>query len=103
MTTRPGVWTAVPVDGLSQLELSAGGVECDGHAFLSGCLREAGAAWETHGEVDVDLHDAFVSEGSLPAGYGSGLPAGHDAYAIFDAVGPELRFRVYATVDVRLA
>jgi hypothetical protein len=99
-TSRPGVWTTVPVDGLREIELSAGGVECE--RLLAGCFREAGGSWETRGSVDVDLLDAFVSDGSLPPGHGSGLPAGHDAYAIFDAVGPELRFRVYATVDVRL-
>jgi hypothetical protein len=105
-TSRPGVWTPVNVDGLREIELSAGGVECDGHVFLSGCMREAGLVgsdWESRGSIDVDLADAFVSDGSLPPGYGNGLPAGQDAYAIFDAVGPELRFRVYATVDVRLS
>jgi hypothetical protein len=103
-TSRPGVWTTVPVDGLSRLELEAGGVECDGH-LLSGCLRESGpigSDWETSGLAEIDVRDALAQDGSLPPGFGNGLPAGHDAYATFDAVGPELKFRVYATVDLRL-
>lgn len=103
-TSRPGVWTAVSVDRRSALDLAAGGVECDWRR-LSGCLREAGSVghdWEAVARASIDLRAAFVSDGSLPPGYGTGLPAGHDAYAIFETTDDDLKFRVYATVDVRL-
>jgi hypothetical protein len=104
-TSRPGVWTRVSVDGLKRLRLQAGGVECD-WSILSHCDREAGtvgADWEASATTDVDLGDAFVSDGGLPPGYGTGLPAGHDAYAIFETTDHDLKFRVYATVDVEVA
>jgi hypothetical protein len=99
-TTRPGVWTSVPIDGLSRLELAVGGVECD-WLRLSKCPREAdGGDWQAVARTRFDLPAAFVAGGALPPGYGTGLPAGHDAYAVFDSTGHELRFRVYATLDV---
>ncbi|HEY1316627.1 MAG TPA: hypothetical protein VGF10_05380 [Gaiella sp.] len=104
-TTRPGVWTTVSVDGLAQLALQAGGVECDWQR-LSRCPREAGsvgADWEASATTRVDLGDAFVSDDALPPGYGTVLPAGHDAYAIFETTDHSLKFRVYATVDVEVA
>ncbi|MND07665.1 hypothetical protein D3C83_298020 [compost metagenome] len=52
--------------------------------------------------ASIDLRAAFVSDGALPPGYGTGLPAGHDGYAIFETTDNDLKFRVYATVDVRL-
>jgi hypothetical protein len=104
-TSRPGIWTRVSVNGLKRLRLQAGGVECD-WSILSHCDREAGtvgADWEASATTDVDLGDAFVSDGGLPPGYGTGLPAGHDAYAIFETTDHDLKFRVYATVDVEVA
>jgi len=105
-TTRPGVWTTVSVDGLKQLELQAGGVECDWQR-LSRCPREAGppigSDWQSSATTHLDLAEAFVADGSLPPGYGTALPAGHDAYAIFETTEHSLEFRVYATVDVEVA
>jgi hypothetical protein len=104
-TSRPGVWTRVSVDGLKRLRLQAGGVECD-WSILSHCEREAGAVgsdWQASATTDVDLGEAFVSDDALPPGYGTGLPAGHDAYAIFETTDHSLKFRVYATVDVEVA
>jgi hypothetical protein len=104
-TSRAGVWTTVSVDGLEQLTLQAGGVECD-WSILSHCEREAGAVgsdWQASVATQVDLGDAFVSDDALPPGYGTGLPAGHDAYAIFETTDHSLKFRVYATVDVEVA
>ena len=46
---------------------------------------------------------ALRADGSLPPGYGTTLPAGHDAYAIFETTEHSLKFRVYATVDVEVA
>jgi hypothetical protein len=103
-TSRPGVWTSVGIDGKKQLKLIAGGVECDWQR-LSHCPREAGALggdWQAAARAEIDLGDAFVSAGALPPGFGTSLPAGHDAYAIFETTEHSLKFRIYATVDVRL-
>jgi hypothetical protein len=54
-------------------------------------------------EADVELRTAFASDDALPAGYGGDLPAAHDAYAVFQTESGKVRFRVYATVDVRVA
>jgi hypothetical protein len=104
-TTRPGVWTTVSVDGLKQLTLQAGGNECDWQR-LSRCPRESGPIggdWEASATTHVDLGEAFRADGSLPSGYGTALPAGHDAYAVFETTEHDLKFRVYATVDVEVA
>ena len=102
-TTRPGIWKTVPVDGLSQLGLMVGGVECDWQR-LSKCPREAGGSdYTSVAKATVDLRAAFVQAGTLPPGFGGELPGGHDAYAVFSTDGGELRFRAYATVDVRVA
>ena len=53
-------------------------------------------------EADFDLRAAFVS-GMRCRRYGGDLPAGHDAYAVFQTTSGKVRFRVYATVDVRVA
>jgi hypothetical protein len=103
-TTRPGVWTTVGIDGKKRLELQAGGNECD-WLRLSRCPREAGPLggdWEASATAHLDLAEAFVTDGSLPPGYGSALPAGHDAYAVFETTEHSLKFRVYASIDVRL-
>ena len=101
-TTRPGIWKEVSIDGTDRLELRVGGVECDWQR-LSRCPRESGGSDHTsRATTTVDLPDAFASDDALPPGYGGGLPAGHDAYAIFETDGGEGRFRVYATVDVRV-
>ena len=34
---------------------------------------------------------------------GGDLPAGHDVYAVLQTASDKVRFRVYATVDVRVA
>ena len=38
----------------------------------------------------------------LPPAQGTGLPAGHDAYPVWETTSNYLKFRVYATVDLRL-
>jgi hypothetical protein len=104
-TSRPGVWTKVSVDGLKRLTLQAGGTECDWQR-LSRCPREGasvGADWEASATTHVELAEAFLAGGSLPPGYGTDLPAGHDAYAVFETTEHSLKFRVYATVDVEVA
>ena len=44
-----------------------------------------------------------MPSGDLPPGYGTGLPAGHDAYAVFETTNHSLKFRVYATVDIQVS
>ena len=82
-----------------------GGVECDWQR-LAQCPRESTRRQRLHLRHERQrstCERAFVRTATLPAGFGGDLPAGHDAYAVFsDDVG-ELRFRVYATVDVRVA
>lgn len=102
-TSRPGVWKSVSIDGKAGLELAVGGIECDWHT-LSGCEVEAfNTDWSALAQTTVDLRDAFVADGALPPGHGTGLPAGHDAYAVFETTEHSLKFRVYATVDVEVA
>jgi hypothetical protein len=103
-TTRPGVWTTVGIDGKKRVELVAGGTECDWQR-ISHCPRESGSVgidWQAAATTQVDLRDAFVSDDTLPPNFGTGLPAGHDAYVVFETTEDSLKFRVYATVDVRL-
>lgn len=101
-TSRPGVWGTVSIDRQFGLELFVGGDECD-WAIVSNCVQEADAAWPVSARTTVDLRQAFVPSGGLPPGYGTGLPAGHDAYAVFESGNGSLRFRVYATVDIQLS
>jgi hypothetical protein len=101
-TSRPGVWGTVSVDRRFGLELDVGGDECD-WTLLSNCVGEASAPWTALARTTIDLRDAFAPTGGLPPGYGTGLPAGHDAYAVFETEGGSLRFRVYATVDIEVS
>ena len=112
-TSRPGLLVGAPIDGRLSLDLEALAIECDG-SLMKNCMVEAGA-WPggTYGYANddytfvgvsatVDLRPAFLADGTLPAGYGSGLPAGHDAYVEWETTEHSLRYRVYATVDVRV-
>ncbi|HET9938232.1 MAG TPA: hypothetical protein VFQ28_05545 [Gaiella sp.] len=102
-TSRPGIWSTTPIDGSFRLRLLVAGVECDWQR-LSRCPREANLGdRDATAEADVELRAAFASDDALPAGYGGDLPAGHDAYAVFQTESGKVRFRVYATVDVRVA
>ena len=101
-TSRPGVWKTVSIDRQSGLELFVGGDECD-WTIISNCVREANTPWPASARTTVDLRTAFAPAGGLPPGYGTGLPAGHDAYAVFETESGSLRFRVYATVDIELS
>jgi hypothetical protein len=101
-TSRAGVWKTVSIDGLSGLGLAVGGDECDA-LWLSNCVIEVGGSWSSTARTTVDLRAALVPGGALPPGPGTGLPAGHDAYAIFETTRHSLKFRVYATVDLQVA
>jgi hypothetical protein len=102
-TTRPGIWSTASIDGSAALHLEVAGVECDWQR-LSRCPRESNLGdRDATAETDVDLRAAFVSDDALPAGYGGDLPTGHDAYAVFQTTSGKVRFRVYATVDVRVS
>lgn len=113
-TSRPGLLIGVPIDGRTSLELGAIATECD-TLLMKNCVIEAG---EWHGgnyghasgdyttvatTTIVDLRDAFVSDGALPPGSGTGLPAGQDAYVVWETTEHSLRYRVYATVDVQVS
>ena len=91
-TSRPGIWTSVPVDGTHRLTLAIAGDECDWQR-LSRCPIEAGGL-PAHASTALDLRDAFVTAGALPAE--------HDAYVVFEGTGGEFRLRAYATIDVRV-
>ena len=102
-TSRPGISKTVSIDRQFGLDLVVGGVECDWHA-INNCVREHGVnGWSAHAKTTIDLREAFAPTGDLPPGYGTGLPAGHDAYAIFETTTDSLKFRVYATVDIQVS
>lgn len=90
-TSRPGIWTTLPIDGTHRLLLSIAAAECDWQR-LSKCPIEVGGP-PTHATADLDLREAFVA--------GDALPAEHDAYVVFEGSG-EFRLRAHATVDVRV-
>lgn len=105
-TSRPGLLLGVPIDGRPSIELAALATECD-TVLMKNCLREA-ADWASgdYGHASghyttvgasttVDLRDAFVSDGALPADY--------DAYVVWETTEHSLRYRVYATVDIRVS
>ncbi len=100
---RPGVMITQSIDRLRTLELAVGGFECD-WTILKNCVTEASTGWGGFAAVaklDFDVRDA-MEIGPIPAGQGTGLPAGHDAYPVWETTTQYLKFRVYATVDVRL-
>jgi hypothetical protein len=102
-TSRPGVMVTVSADRRRAVELELGGVECDGQ-LMKNCLREAGGRdFDALAETTFDLRQAFVPSGVLPASYGNALPAGHDAYVVWQTTTDHLKLRAYATVDVRVA
>jgi hypothetical protein len=102
-TTRPGIWKTFSIDGRSRVDIAVGGVECDGQ-LLKNCVREAGGGdWDARAKTTFDLRQAFTPSGALPPGFGTGLPAGHDAYVVFEDTDDHLKLRVYATVDVQVS
>ena len=109
-TSRPGLSFGLPIDGRATLELLVRGVECDG-SLMKNCAAESGhfGSGEYAGDMyavtktTVDLRQAFVPGGALPPNYGTGLPAGHDAYVVWETTQTSLKYRVYATVDVQVA
>ena len=105
-TSRPTVTIATSIDGHVNLDLAVRGVECDA-VLIKNCVVEAGydSSGEYAGDTYVNARAAFslyallTGGGALPPGYGTGLPAGHDAYLIWENTSYDLKFRVYATVD----
>lgn len=105
-SNRPKVSLLASIDGHRKLDVSVLGVECDG-VLMKNCVVEAGhtASGEYAGDTYVNAKAAFGlpalinPEGALPPGYGTGLPAGHDGYLIWESTSYDLKFRVYATVD----
>lgn len=93
----------VPLEG-DTVDLRVRGIECDG-AGNGRCPLEVGDI-SCISEGNTDRACASVSidpaapAGALPPAYGTDMPYGHDAYAIFETQGTYLRFRVYAFVDL---
>lgn len=95
-------------DAPKWLMIKVRGRECD--ATGGNCLVEAGDIFPTsgggsyqdwdyaHASTFVNVDDPGV--GALPPNYGTGLPAGHDGYLIFETTGYHLKFRVYGYFDV---
>lgn len=109
-SSRPGLQIGVPIDGRSQIDLDALGVECDG-MLMKNCTVEV-SRWSTERYGDYtyvatrttfDVRQAFVPGGALPGNYGTGLPTGHDAYLVWETTQHSLKYRVYATVDVAVS
>ena len=111
-TTRPGLTRVVPVNGPNpKLDVRVYAQECDGHTFMSYCAVEStygdGPSWGGGSCGDDDCASAggafglsaLLSQNALPASYGSSLPAGHDAYLVFETTQYHVKFRVYAFVD----
>ena len=101
-TTRPGIWRTVPVDGLSQLGLMVGGVECDWQR-LSKCPREAGGSdYTSVAKATVDLRAAFVQGGRFRPASAATFLRPRRLRGLLDG-RRRLRFRAYATLDVHVA
>ena len=105
-TSRPTVTIRTSIDGHRNLDVAVEGVECDG-SLMKNCVIEAGHNESgdygndtyVNAKAAFDLQRLLAGGGALPPGYGTGLPAGHDGYLIWEKRGFELEFRVYATVD----
>ncbi len=99
---RPGVMITQSIDRQRTLALEVGANECD--TILKNCVTESGTwgNFDALAKLELDLRDA-MSVGALPLGQGTGLPGGHDAYPVWETTDDYLKFRVYATVDVRLS
>jgi hypothetical protein len=111
-TTRPGLTRVIPVNGPNpQLDIRVHALECDGHVFMKNCAQEARpAGWVPSGGGDCGDDDcataggpfalnSLLAHGALPGNYGTSLPAGHDAYLVFETTQYHVKFRVYAYVD----
>jgi hypothetical protein len=109
-SNRPKVSILTAIDGHRKLDVSVLGVECD-NVLMKNCVVEAGhdASGEYGGDTYVnataafDLPDLINPTGALPPGYGTGLPAGHDGYLIWENTSYGFKFKVYATVDFEVA
>ena len=103
---RPKVSIGTSIDGHRKLDVAVLGVECDG-GLMKNCVIEANRyeSGEYAGDTYVlaraafDLPSLIDPNGALPPGYGTGLPAGHDGYLIWENTSYDMKFRVYATVD----
>ena len=109
-TSRPTVVVPVSIDGLAELDVAVQGVECD-NLRMKNCLTEVGhfASGEYDGDTYVmataefDLPRIASGDTSLPGNSGTGLPAGHDGYLVWENTAHDFKFRVYATIDLQVA
>ena len=107
-TSRPTVSIHTSLDGLSSLPVTVLGVECDG-SIMSSCEIEA--FHYENGDYNDDCYvfataafdlTALLEGGALPGNFGTGLPAGHDGYLVWENTSYDMKFRAYATIDVQV-
>ena len=87
------------IDRQRTLELDVGGFECD-WTILKNCVTESSTAWgdfDAIAKLEFDVRDAMERRPD-PAGQGTGLPRGHDAYPVWETTDaipevPRLRDR----------
>ena len=111
---RPGVLGVLVANGSDPVfEMGTLGAECDWQR-LKNCVLESGwfpqsgggeigggyinGDWAAAGGT-FHLNSLLDSTG-LPATYGMDLPAGHDAYFVYETTSHYLKFRVYGYLDV---
>jgi hypothetical protein len=107
-TSRPGVAATLLANGGSPaLDIRVLADECDGYINLDRCVVEVRPEGPPSGG-DSNYATAggafglkaFVSRGALPGNYGTLLPAGHDAYLVFETTKHGIKFRVFAFADI---
>jgi hypothetical protein len=107
-TSRAGLTGEILANGSSpELDIRVRAEECDGHVNIKNCVQEVpDQGWyPTGGGANSGTAggafklSSLVAQNALPAGYGTQLPAGHDAYLVFATTSHGVKFRVYAYVD----
>ena len=103
-TSRETVTIETSIDGQRNLDVAVRGDECDS-VWMKNCRSEVWSVSDTYGTAGAafNLQALLNPDGELPSGFGTGLPAGHDGYLVWEEDGTyddeDLRFLVYATVD----
>jgi hypothetical protein len=111
-SSRAGLTGVLPANGANpKLDVRVQAMECDGHSIIRYCVSEVTDpnTFPSGGGKDGEYEyataggpfglNALLSQGALPAGYGSMLPSGHNAYLVFETTQWHVKFRVYAYLD----
>jgi hypothetical protein len=107
-TSRQGLTATLLANGASpKLDIRVYAEECDGYINLDKCTEEL---YPEDGPTGGNDHTAtagggfglkaLVSRGALPGNYGTLLPAGHDAYLVFETTKYGIKFRVFGFADI---